>query len=279
MIRFSLISTLSFLAITLATQTGSVAQETDSIDGEVTVCFTEPIETSVVAASVSGVIERIDTAEGAQVRKGTRLAVISHPVLRAEKEIAEAAQATDAKMRAAKADLEIKKRRKLTVESLMSSGHIHQSEIEEKTREYEAALAKYHAVENEKYLDKLKVKKIEAQIEAHYIRSPIAGFVTELHKNLGEHVSASQPQLVTVVRVDQLKARFYLNEASLDQLEVNDLANLLVGPDQKKTTAKVKFISPNINPDSGTGRVEVVIENADLKIRSGTPCIWLGTQS
>ncbi|MEM7785527.1 MAG: biotin/lipoyl-binding protein, partial [Planctomycetota bacterium] len=96
MIRFSLISTLSFLAITLATQTGSVAQETDSIDGEVTVCFTEPIETSVVAASVSGVIERIDTAEGAQVRKGTRLAVISHPVLRAEKEIAEAAQATDA---------------------------------------------------------------------------------------------------------------------------------------------------------------------------------------
>ena len=41
-----------------------------------------------------------------------------------------------------------------------------------------------------------------------------------------------------------------------------------------RTPATVTFVSPVIDPDSGTGRMDVVIENQDRKISSGTVCFW-----
>ena len=98
--------------------------------------------------------------------------------------------------------------------------------------------------------------------------------VSEIHKQLGEHVSNNEPQYATVVRIDQLKVRFYHDAETLAKVPVGSEIYALIGEARSRTPAKVMFVSPVIDPDSGTGRMDVVIENQNRKIASGTVCYW-----
>ena len=45
----------------------------------------------------------------------------------------------------------------------------------------------------------------------------------------------------------------------------------------EKLKATVSYVSPVIDPDSGTGRIEVEIDNPNQRLQSGTVCIWGGS--
>ena len=255
-------------------QRNSLSQPNEH-DGRITRSFTEPIEQSTIATAVPGVIQQIVITEGQRVKKGDQLAVINHGVLLAEKKIAIARSNFVAEVAAARANLKIKRERKENVESLLSTGHVNQYELDELKSECEQAQAEFHAAENSQKINLLQIEKIQAEINDRFIQSPISGFVTEIHKQIGEHVSASDPEFATVVRVDQLKVRFYLDELALSELQVGTQVNVLLGVNRTPRTAEVIFVSPTIDPDSGTGRVHVKVDNEDLKIRSGTVCHWL----
>lgn len=240
----------------------------------ITRAFTEPIEISTVATSVAGVIQEIHIVEGQKVDTGDELATLNHGTLLAEKKIAVTRSESTAAIEAAKANLEIKKERLNVVESLLSTGHVNQYEIDERKKEYENAVANLKSAELDQQLSQLQVERIDAQIADRIICSPIHGIVTEVHKNLGENLTANTPEFATIVRVDQLKVRFFLDELTLNSLSEGQVVSILVGADEKKTDATVIFISPTINPDSGTGRVDLRIENSALQIRSGVPCVW-----
>lgn len=248
-------------------------------DGRITKSFTEPIEQSTIATSVPGVIQTVSIKEGEKVAKGAQLAVIHHGVLLAEKKIAIARSNFVAKLDAARANLELKRERKENVESLLSTGHINQYELDELKSEYEKAQAEFRAEENAQKLNQLQIEKIQAEIDDRFIRSPISGFVTAIHKRIGEHVSAAAPQFATVVRVDQLKVRFYLDEVALSDLQIGAIVNVAIGANQESRKAEVIFVSPTIDPDSGTGRVDVKIDNQNLKLRSGTVCRWVAVET
>ena len=127
-------------------------------------------------------------------------------------------------------------------------------------------------------MNQIEVERIQAQIRQRIIVSPIDGVVSEIHKQLGEHVSNNEPQYATVVRVDQLKVRFYHDAATLARVPVGSEIHVLIGEARSRTPAKVMFVSPVIDPDSGTGRMDVVIENQDRQIASGTVCYWDDSQ-
>lgn len=240
----------------------------------VTRSFTEPIEQSVVASSEGGVIVKAFIEEGDAVSVGQPLAVLDNEVLVQAEKIAQARAASTAARDAAASRVELLKAQKETIESLIDGGHVNNYEVQQKHIEYVNAAAELKAAEDELRLNALEVDRSRAQLARRTIKSPINGFVTAIHKQLGEHVSNTEPQYATIVRIDQLKVRFYLDAATLDRIQPGTEVDILVGDDRTAMKAFVKFVSPVIDPDSGTGRIEVVIDNRDLHVRSGVACLW-----
>ena len=91
---------------------------------------------------------------------------------------------------------------------------------------------------------------------------------------MGENLSSNEPQYATVVRVDELKVRFYLDAGTLKDLNVGQQVEVLVGQNQDARHATVTYVSPIIDPDSGLGRIDIEIDNRDMTIQSGIVCFW-----
>ncbi len=242
--------------------------------GRVTRSFTEPIQRSVVASTESGVIRDARVREGDRVQAGDELAALNRDVLLQEIRLAQARVESTATRDAAKSQARMIGGQKEKLEALIDGGHVNPFEVEQKASEYENAIAELKIAEDELRMNQIEVERIQAQIRQRIIVSPIDGVVSEIHKQLGEHVSNNEPQYATVVRVDQLKVRFYHDAATLSHVPVGSEIHVLIGDSRTRTPATVMFVSPVIDPDSGTGRMDVVIDNQDRKIASGTVCFW-----
>lgn len=252
----------------------SLALAQRSHTGRVTRSFTEPIQRSVVASTETGVIKSARVREGDRVQAGDELAALNHDVLLQEKRLAVARVQSTATRDAARSRAKIVLGQKQKLEALIGGGHVNPFEVEQKTTEYDNAIAELKIAEDELQLNQIEVDRIQAQIGQRIIVSPIEGVVTEIHKQLGEHVSSTEPEYATIVRVDQLKVRFYHDAKTLSRVSVGSEVIVLVGEFRSRTPAKVTYVSPVIDPDSGTGRMDVVIENQNQSIASGTVCFW-----
>ena len=242
--------------------------------GVVTRSFTEPIEKSVVASTENGVVQRARVREGDQVGAGDPLAELNHGVLLQTKRQAVARAKSTAKRDAAKSRFQLVMAQKQTLEGLIAEGHVNNYELQQKTTEYNNAVAEYRDAEDELVMNRIEVDRIEAQIQERIIKSPINGVVVKIHKQPGEHVSTNEPEYATVVRIDKLKSKFYLKADVLNRTRVGETVEVYIGEDRLKKKAVVAYVSPVIDPDSGTGRIEVEINNENQTLQSGTVCVW-----
>jgi len=243
-------------------------------NGRITKSFTEPIEKSIAASPEVGIIAQSFVKEGDRVAVGDRLAAINQNVLRESLAIAIARSESTARLDSATSQLDLIKSQLEAIESLVTGGHTNKFEVQQKQAEYQAAYAELRTAEDEIKLNKLEVQRIRAQIQDRIITSPINGFVIELHKQLGENISSNEPEYATVVRVDELKVRFYLDSSTLQSKSVGDSVTVLIGKERTSHRATVTYVSPIIDPDSGLGRLDAKIDNRDLKIQSGIVCHW-----
>jgi len=242
--------------------------------GRITKSFTEPIEQSVAASAETGIVAKAVVKEGDHVKVGDVLAKLNQGVLLETLEIAKARAGSTARLDSARSQLEILKSQMEAVTSLVAGGHTNRFEVEQKKAEFQTAYAEFRAAEDELKLNKLEVRRIKAQIQDRTIKSPINGVVTEIHKQPGENVSNSEPQYATVVRVDELKVRFYLDADTLKNLSVGQEIKVLVGREETSSRATVTYVSPIIDPDSGLGRIDIKIQNQSMSVQSGIICFW-----
>jgi RND family efflux transporter MFP subunit len=240
----------------------------------ITQSFTEPIEKCVAASAESGVVANAHVKEGDRVRVGDALASINHNVIKKSLAIAVAKAESTARFDAAKSQLQLIESQLEAINSLVSGGHTNKYEVQQKKAEHQQAIAELRAAQDELKLAALEVNRIKAQIDDRIIKSPIDGFVTEIHKQPGENVSQNEPMYATIVRVDQLKVRFYLDAATLRSAKVGQRVALAIGKRKSSAEGTISFVSPVIDPDSGLGRLDVVIENRNLAIQSGIVCYW-----
>ena len=184
------------------------------------------------------------------MKVGDRLAALNHAVLKESLTIAIARSESTARLDAAKSTLTMITSQLEAIESLVAGGHTNKFEVEQKQAEYEVAYAELRTAEDEHKLNQLEVARIRAQLHDRFITSPIEGFVTEVHKQPGENISNNEPEYATVVRVDQLKVRFYLDSKTLHATKVGDIVNVFLGATKSRMDAKVAYVSPVIDPDS-----------------------------
>lgn len=235
--------------------------------------FTEPIQQIDVAAPESGTVREVHVRPGDSVRAGQILAGLDRDVLEATLEIARLKAASTTRRDAAQVELQVKQKRLDNMQGLRRDGFGSPEELERAKADASLARIELQAAEEELRLNKLEEKRIEAQLERRLLRSPLDGVLSRVHREAGEYVPPSEPRVVTVVRLDRLKAKFHVPTAVALRLRPG-AAVAIEFEDGTRAPATVDFIAPTTHAESGTVLVETSLGNGQGRLRSGVPCWW-----
>lgn len=235
----------------------------------------EPREWSNVAAAEQGVIAEMVVQVGQKVRQGDILAKLESRDLQAAIVLARMKAESQATLRTAEAQLKLRKNHHENLLALAHDGHSNPLELAQSMAQLEQAEAELLAAREQQQQAQQEVERLLALQERRLIRSPIDGVITEIHRRVGEFVSANEPQVAMVVNLDQLRVRFYLYPEQVADLRHRDRWPVQCG--QHSVTAQIDFVSPVTDPKTGLVRLEVLIDNRELspRLRSGTGCRWL----
>ena len=200
----------------------------------------------VVSARMTGVIETVAVDRGAAVKQGQVLATLDPRSL-------------DADVREALEEMELRKAEFGRAQALSTSKVTSAADLDEKKAQYQVAVARW--------------EKARTLRDYASIRAPFAGIVTEKYARVGQKVieDGSEP-LFKITAVEPLLARVYVPEEELLRLRVGDRVEVV--PDRfpdARTTGEVQFISPSVDPASGTFQVVVRVrrEPARTVLRPG----------
>ena len=193
-----------------------------------------------VGARITGIISSILVDRGSVVAQGQVLATLE-------------ASEYDAAIRQAKEDMDLKKIEYERAESLVSSSVLSAQDRDEKKAQYQVAVATW--------------ERAKAVRDYTVVRAPFAGVIIEKYARLGEKVieDKSDP-LFKISAVEPLLARVYLPEEKLLRVKVGDRVQVTAErfPDVK-TTGEVQFVSPTVDPASGTFQVIVRVRRDPAK--------------
>lgn len=242
--------------------------------GQVTTSVTEPIEFSQIATLEPGVIQKIDVEEGQTIAVGQSLAQLDLGVLVESRNIAQLKSQSKSRVDATAAELKLRKVQKQNMDELIEMGHANPFEVEQAEATLDQAIAEHQGALEQQAEYLAEVARIDKEISRRTIRSPIAGTIVEIHKRPGEFVSANDPDFATIVRLDQLRVRFYLSADETESLRRGQSAIIYVGTQQTAIEGTIEFVSPVIEPKTGLARVHVIFDNRDMAVRSGVVCSW-----
>lgn len=193
-------------------------------------------DSAPLRASRSGMIRSIRGKEGDTVKSGDVLVEFEM-----QRELADVAVA-EAELERASLDLHRKR-------ALRSQNAISPDEMAE------AAAAEA--------ISKAGVQKAQAELNAGFIRSPIDGVIVNHGVHAGMFVQQGEP-LLTVVSVNAPKVRFDVPVRIWSRFKVGDPVRF-----RSDFTGRIYFLSPQIDPQSGTGEIKATLDDPQHKLRSG----------
>ena len=234
--------------------------------------FLEPYLTIDVASPEAGMRSEAKMREGSVVEAAQVVAELNSEVLEAALVVARATSSARGELESAQAELRLNETlvRKLT--ELHGRGAATQQEVDRAIVEREVAAARLLAVQERLDIRRLEAKQIEREIDVRRLRSPIRGVVTRRWKEEGEYVSPGDPVVITVSQLDPLMAVFAVPPKVAQGVAVDSEVTITFGDGVTPTTGVVEFVSPLIDPRSGTTQVKVRVPNPEGALRSGERC-------
>lgn len=185
-----------------------------------------------VSCQLTGVIDVIHVDRGSAVTKGQPLATLHTGEL-------------DAEVRQMKESMELARAQLDRAKALSAGNIMSKADLDTARAQYAVAVANW--------------EKAKAIREYAVIRAPFAGVVTEKYARVGQKVVDVQNQpLFKITAPEPLLARVYVKEQDLLKIHRGDKVEVV--PDnfpKARTTGSVLFISPSVDPASGTFQVVV----------------------
>ncbi len=244
--------------------------------------FTEPVREIKVAASESSRVAEVLVRRGAVVKKDDILMNLDTKILEASLRIAQAKAESTSRVEALRIEAEIKSNRFARIDHLNQNGAGSPEEVRRAKADSAVAQLNVQSAIEDQSLNELAVAEIEAKIEQRRVRSPINGIVIDVLQEPGEYVSLNEPQVATVVQLEDLRVTFYIPTDLATQLkEGQEIMLELPGLDPPstsvKTTGTIEHLAVVTEADSGRVRMDVLIANPKLVYRSGVRC-WFTPQ-
>jgi RND family efflux transporter MFP subunit len=235
--------------------------------------FTEPYKAVDVATTEVGILTDVMVGEGEVVEKGHVVATLDNEVQISLLSIAEKNLELRGRFESAKAEHELRQQRLGKLEALQNAGHARREEVERARADLAIAGAQVLAAEEELAVRKLELDKTEIQVARRQVIAPLDGIVATVYKGAGEFVAPTDPQVLTVVQLDQLLAVFSVPSKDVDQIDLDMILDVAIGG--TVVEGKVERIAPLTDAESDTVRVKLWIDNQDGVYRSGQRCSLL----
>lgn len=246
----------------------SIPTVADTVEG-----FTEPFRKVDVSAGEPGVITSIDVEPGQIVARGDKLLSLDTSVLEATLAMARQRAGASGAVDAARAELALRQERLEQIKTLRERGHTTHRELSRAQTDVKIAVARLTLMEEELLLNQLDCKRIEAQIARRKIRSPLDAVVAEVHREVGEANLVTEPRIITLVQLKKLRVRFSVTPEQTLQLSEEQVVELSLPDVNKKVPGRIQHIAPVLDAKSGTLEINIVINNENGKLRSGTRCL------
>lgn len=234
--------------------------------------FTEPFRTIHVASPESGIVSQVFVREGEAVTVGQRLVLLDDDVQRLLLEIAKQQMDATGRLHSARAEMEMYQSRYAKLSELRSVGQAYQQEVDRARTDVEVAQGRLLAIEEELALRRLEHKKIAVQLERRTVTAPVDGVVTLVTKYPGEFVSPVDPEVVTVVQLNPLRATFLMSRTQSSKMLVGSKVTIAFTDSSLKADGVVEQVSQLTDAESGTVPVRIRIDNPEGKYRSGERC-------
>ena len=232
--------------------------------------FTEPHQEIQIAAPEVDILSELNVTEGETVKTDQVLAVLDNGVFEAALKVAEARKNAYGRLRSAQAIEKLRKEKLDRLLPLLRRGSAQQYEVLQAQIELESAKAEVNSARDTLRVDKLEYEKIKAQIGRRTIRSPIDGVVTEIKKDAAELVGGNEAHILTVAQINPLKTTIYVPNAVASRIQPEQTVTVTIfDAEQAQQEGKVTLISPITDASSDTVKVEISIDNAEGKLRSG----------
>jgi len=122
-------------------------------------------------------------------------------------------------------------------------------------------------------------RQLEDVLDKHNIRAPVAGMVVAVEKRVGEWVEPGTVVL-RLVEIDRLRIEGFIKaeQADPELIDTQAQVELQLSGKTIQTTAKLVFISPEVNPINSQVRVFLDVDNRDGRFRPGLrPKVWIPT--
>lgn len=197
--------------------------------------------TAEIRAPVDGIVDEVRFKEGDRVTKGQALATLNH------RKLAAALAAAEARYKAV--DVVLQRQQDLVKKNLTSNSEFEQAKAAADEARAGIVLAKQ-------------------AIEDAMVLAPFAGVVSSARAQAGEVVSRGA-RLGTVVEVDALKVEFEVPESLLAQLQVGQEVKFQHQASSETLSARISFISPEVDPRTDTVRVKAEVDNSRGRLRTG----------
>ena len=237
--------------------------------------FTEPIRTLKLAVADAGRVASVDVRRGQRVTHGQSLMQLDRRVLEASLAIAQSEANDDSSVDALRVRMLQKSSRLESLREIYDQGAGSAEEFRQAESESEVARFEWLAATERQRRAEMQVTKLRGQWQRQGVTAPMDGVITEVRCEVGEYVSTAEPHVLTLVRLEQLRATYFVPTEFAADLQQGQRIALEIGsdaPDIRRAT--IEHVSPVTLADSGRVRVDLVIDNADGHLRSGVIAYW-----
>ena len=233
--------------------------------------FTEPFRRIELASDESGAIAELLVEEGQSLEENEPVARLDARVQALQLEIAEQLAHSQSQLIAAEEGLNKRQAISDKLAQLKHDGHASQSEIIRAEMELSLAKAKLLSANEDLAVGEIERRRAAVQLERRTIVAPFKSIVAKIHAREGEFLSPLRPEIVTLIQVDKLIAKFAVPSTQVTSFEVGKKFNLQLGND-RTVLAEVLSVGIETDAQSGTVEVKLVIENPEMEFRSGELC-------
>lgn len=231
--------------------------------------FLEPYLRVELGFPEAGVVGAVHVREGQRVAKGEILAELDNRVLEASIAIARARSDSDVEIRLAEINLQDRVNRHQQLEDLRQRGNAREDEVVRAALDRELANEELRAARERRRINRLEYARILAQRDQRRIVSPLDGVVIGVDKQVGETVNAVDSPVVQIAKLDILKLVLRIEETRARTLRHASRVRLTAAGSEQPVTAAVEYVSPVLDPRSGTVEVWVVVGNSSSALKSG----------
>lgn len=231
--------------------------------------FTEPYRVVEVASPEAGVVEKLNVREGDRVAKGQVIAVLDNRMLNASLAVSKARSQATADIEAAQARYEQLKKRRERIVELAGRGSARPDEVSKAQADAAIAVAELKGARERQEIAELEYQRLSEQITRRTIKSPIAGVIVKIGRERGELVSGADAVIAHIAELGRLNVVSHVSENVARKLKRGDAMNVRLSGG-REVSGVVDFVSPTVDPRSGTLQVKVLLKNGDGAIRSGT---------